>query len=237
MKFQPKPKRASDLLCGRVSRAGFSSQAEGDPASRQRGVVLFFTLVALLVISLAAVALIRSVDTATMIAGNLAFRQAATAAGDSGVEGAMAWLANTAATNAGINIMNNSPSVHPLNVDTPASGYYSSLDPNLSVTDPSQPSHINWTDADSLSLGTDSNGNSIRYVIQRLCRNANQPTQSAGCQYGSADDDLTQKNIPYPQDVCLGDGCPKAGQTPMFRITSRTEGPRNSVSYVQAFVY
>ena len=38
----------------------------------QRGVVLFFALIALVAMSLAAVALIRSVDTSTIIAGNLA---------------------------------------------------------------------------------------------------------------------------------------------------------------------
>ena len=52
----------------------------------QQGVVSFIALVALVVMSLAAVALIRSVDTATLIAGNLAFKQAATASADAGVE-------------------------------------------------------------------------------------------------------------------------------------------------------
>jgi Tfp pilus assembly protein PilX len=60
---------------------------------RQRGVVLFFTLIALVVMSLAAVALIRSVDTSTMIAGNLAFKQSATTSGDGGIEAAVSWLA------------------------------------------------------------------------------------------------------------------------------------------------
>ena len=54
--------------------------------------VLFFALIALVVMSLAAVALIRSVDTSTMIAGNLAFKQSATTSGDSGVEGAITAL-------------------------------------------------------------------------------------------------------------------------------------------------
>ena len=45
---------------------------------KQQGVVLFIALVALVVMSLAAVALIRSVDTNTLIGGNLSFKQAAT---------------------------------------------------------------------------------------------------------------------------------------------------------------
>lgn len=243
MKSLPKSMSSADILWRHMPAAPevapeLSSRVAGTRTFKQRGVVLFFTLIALLVMSLAVVALIRSVDTSAMIAGNLAFRQGATTSGDAGVEAAMAWLTAINGANTNINIMNNTPSVHPFNVDTPAAGYYSSLDPNLSLTDPSKPSHINWTDADSVSLGTDSNtGNTVRYVIQRLCRDANQPTQATRCIYGSADDDLTQKNIPYPQDVCLGDGCPKAGQAPMLRVTSRTDGPRNSVSYVQVFVY
>src|SRR5476651_1743452 len=66
--------------------------------AKQRGVVLFFTLIALVVMSLAAVALIRSVDTSTMIAGNLAFRQSGGSSTDTGIEAAIAWLSATQAT-------------------------------------------------------------------------------------------------------------------------------------------
>lgn len=243
MKSLPKPLLAADLL-HRVMAAntcvapGGTFRFTGVRLPEQRGVVLFFTLIALLAMSLAVVALIRSVDTNAMIAGNLAFRQAATISGDAGVETAMTWLTTKNAENAANNIMNNTPAIHAFNVDAPTAGYYSSLDPNLSLTDPTKPSHINWKDADSKSLGLDTaTGNTVRYVIQRICRDANQPTQSTKCVYGSADDDLTEQNIPYPQDVCFGDGCPVAGQSPMLRITTRTEGPRSSVSYVQAFVY
>ena len=43
---------------------------------RQHGVVLFVALIAMVVMSLAGVALIRSVDTTGSVAGNLAFREA-----------------------------------------------------------------------------------------------------------------------------------------------------------------
>ena len=43
---------------------------------RQHGLVLFFALIAMVVMSLAAVALIRAVDTSTLIAGNLACKTA-----------------------------------------------------------------------------------------------------------------------------------------------------------------
>jgi type IV pilus assembly protein PilX len=204
---------------------------------KQRGVVLFFTLVALVAMMLAAVALIRSVDTSTLIAGNIAFKQAATSSGDAGIEAAMTWLSNTQAANSGVDVLTDP--THPFNVTggTGAylnAGYYSNADPTVSLTDGTG---IVWDNTDSTLVGTDSSGNTIRYVIQRMCRTANQPVQSANCLFSSAVEDQNGKNIPLPQDICQGAGCPVAGQAPMIRITSRTTGPRSTVSYVQSFVY
>ena len=64
----------------------------------QSGMVLIVTLIVLAAMTLAGIALVRSVDTAVMIAGNLAFRQGATIAGDAGVEAARTWAANRADT-------------------------------------------------------------------------------------------------------------------------------------------
>src|SRR5262249_54968139 len=55
----------------------------------QSGVVLFITLVIMVALSLAGVALIRSTDTGTAVTGNLAFKQASIAAIDRGVESAV----------------------------------------------------------------------------------------------------------------------------------------------------
>jgi len=203
-------------------------------AMKQRGVVLFFALIALLAMSLAAVALIRSVDTSTMIAGNLAFKQAATSSGDAGIEAAMTWLAGIETANTTLNVLNNA--AHPFNSDNAAAGYYSSAASAVSLTDGTG---IQWDNTDSALVlpDPDSSGNSIRYVIQRMCRNANQPIQTADCLFSGALQDNNGQNIPLPQEVCQGAGCPVAGQTPQIRITARTTGPRNTVSYVQAFVY
>jgi type IV pilus assembly protein PilX len=56
---------------------------------RQRGVVLFVALIAMVVMSLAGVALIRSVDTTGSVAGNLAFREASVPAVNMAVEEAV----------------------------------------------------------------------------------------------------------------------------------------------------
>jgi hypothetical protein len=61
--------------------------------------------------------------------------------------------------------------------------------------------------------------------------------KDAICLFSGAVQDNNKQNIPLPQEICKGEGCPVAGQTPMIRVTSRTTGPKNTLSYVQAFIY
>lgn len=203
--------------------------------TRQRGVVLFFALIALVAMSLAAVALIRSVDTSTIIAGNLAFRQSTTNAGDAGIEAAMSWLTSIQSLNSSLNVLTDA--THPFNVTDLANrpGYHSNADPALDLF-----ADTTWNDVDNNNklVGTVGATNTeVRYVIQRICRNANQVPSTEHCLFSSAIQDNFSQNIPLPQDVCTGAGCPVAGQAPQLRITARTKGPRNTISYIQAFVY
>ena len=211
---------------------------------KQRGVVLFFALIALVAMSLAAVALIRSVDTSTLIAGNLAFKQATKNSAEAGVEAAIAWLDNANAQNGALNVYMNPD--HPFNRtggfvtafgSFQNNGYYSYADPNLSLTDSSAASHLNWDDNDSTLVGTDGSGNTTRYVIQRMCRDANVEIANNNCLFSDIPTNNNNMVIPLPQNYCKGPGCPPAAQPPQIRITARSEGPKNTVSYVQAFVF
>jgi type IV pilus assembly protein PilX len=203
-------------------------------AKQQRGVVLFFALIALVVMSLAAVALIRSVDTSTLIAGNLAFKQAAATSGDAGVESAIAAMAamQTAMDTNGSKLFIDPAAA--LNVTDAANGFYSSsATPALNLSDPNI-----WVNGSSKFVGIDASGNKIRYIIQRMCRIPDSLPLSPNCILSAPLPDTSQKTTPLPQDQCnSGPDCPTAGQVPQYRITSRTEGPANTVSYVQAFVY
>ena len=207
-------------------------------ANSQRGVVLFFALIALVVMSLAAVALIRSVDTSTLIAGNLAFKQAATTSGDGGLESAITALNTTQAARLAANISvlidPGCPSAcsNTLNASNAANGYYSNADPNLNLTD-----SATWVNGSSMLVGTDASGNELRYIIQRMCRVANQAPNKNNCLFSSAALDNNGQEVPLPSNICQGSGCPVAGQAPEYRITSRAAGPGNTFSYVQAFVY
>ena len=192
----------------------------------QRGVTLFFALIALVSIMLAAVALVRSVDTSTIIAGNLAFQQAATRSTDTGAEAAMVWL-KTQADSTTDNPT--TTAAHPFNNDSPANGYYASLDTAQILTGTNT---LTWK-----TLTMDSSGNTTLYVIQRMCRTSGVAAKDAACLYSGAAVDTSGQNIKLPQDVCVGGGCPAAGQSAQMRITARTVGPRNTLSYAQTFIY
>lgn len=200
--------------------------------THQNGVVLFIALVALVVMSLAAVALIRSVDTNTVIAGNLAFKQSALLASDSGSEAAFDWLD-------GISSAGN---LALLNNNQLGQGYHATI-PDLK--DPVDPTRIylddpavlrddtTWDDSVSLPLTTDSN--QINYIIERMCLQNREPSPSDGtlhCLFGAEPlpPDITDPNYNQAANV------PNV-PSPIYRVTVRVQGPKNTVSYTQAYAY
>jgi Tfp pilus assembly protein PilX len=212
----------------------------------QQGVVLFIALIALVVMSLAAVALVRSVDTFNLVAGNLAFKQAATSSADAGIEAAVwtalapspsGWLATTQAGEASKDPWMDP--THAFNVDAPANGYYSSIAVPADLTAAST-----WTSAASrpgIGANFDTNGldsttdNTVRYVIQRVCRTPNQVLSTANCLFSDASEDNATKRGKDYSDAGLGSGA--ISGSPIYRITARVTGPRNTVSYIQAYAY
>jgi type IV pilus assembly protein PilX len=203
---------------------------------RQRGVVLFFTLMALVVMSLAAVALIRSVDTSTMIAGNLAFKQTAITSGDVGVESAMTWMTaqQQILTSSGKNIyLDSNPPVLLFNLDNPTLGYYSSVRPVSDLTDGT----FSWTNGNSVLVGTDASGNTIRFMIERMCTTPNVVPTAANCLFATPATTLNNQAVVAADQVCQGAGCVSNAQSPQLRITAQVIGPRNTYSYIQTFAY
>jgi type IV pilus assembly protein PilX len=183
---------------------------------RQRGAVLFIALIVLVAMSLAGIALIRSVDTANLIAGNLAFKQNAVHGGDWGVEQARAWLQLQAATDLYNDVVGQ---------------YSASMQSNLDFTgtDPSK-TDFDW-DGSSFDAGADPAGNQVRYIIHRMCELAGNPGSvncvrtTTGGTFGG-----TRGGATYG-----GAALPSTSQI-YYRITTRVTGPRNTVSYVQVMV-
>lgn len=152
---------------------------------RQRGVVLILTLIVLVAMTLAAIALVRSVDTGNVVAGNMAFKQGATQAGDYGTESAIAFLRTGGV--GGIAIAGDAASY----VDIPAQGYYATgqdLDMTGNSHDPSR-GLVDWDSNNcngAAAAGcltpaapvTTATGNTVTYIIQRLCTQAVAPNGS-----------------------------------------------------------
>lgn len=215
-------------------------------SNEQRGVVLFFALIALVVMSLAAVALIRSVDTSTMIAGNLALRQSATTSGDAGIEVAMNWLSTTQATSTKDV---KTDVTHPFNVTvayvagslTNPVWYHSSARANITdLTDGT----VRWDNTDSKpaiadaagNAMQDSSGNTVRYVIERMCRYPNSVPSVTNCIVDQKKSNtVDERAITGSEGACSS--CTTFIQSTQFRVTAKVIGPKNTVSYVQSFVY
>lgn len=207
----------------------------------QRGVSLITVMIALLIMSFAAVALLRSTDTATLIAGNLTFQKTALATGDAGTEAAIAWLgANLAGTT--------------LHADRVANGYFSTSTPACDLTGQDTPNDatddVNWDGgaanaacplvALTAAPAGVAAGYTISYVINRVCNAAGDPASVVAADGVTPMVCSRQTNADSSNSTRAGGSygsLPLSGQPQTYyRITTRVTGPRNTVRYVQAFV-
>ena len=217
----------------------------------QRGLVLVVALVALVILSLAAVALVRSVDTATIIAGNLAFKQSATNSGEGALIRANQWIASQIESD-GVSANDILEGTNAVDVAAGvAVGYYATTTGLATKngyaatmssfemlttsktwgSDRSQAAQV----ADCLGgIGdTDCSGNTIRYVIERMCTNTG-PADCSSCLCGPVADGTSSFGIVDATQI--GRPATSSGN-PMYRVTARSVGPKNSTSFIQTFVY
>jgi hypothetical protein len=197
--------------------------------SHQRGVVLFIALIVMVAMSLAAIALMRSVDTTSAVIGNLAFRQASILPANYGIEDAAAGLFNDANPA-------NIARIADVRVDTPAENYYSThsqaagWDDQYGVPQPLQTKPPStWPRAK-----TDGAQNTITYVIERMC-NPNAPVIPADKSAANTWCDM----MPPKQSPGTTINDPMAAilsAQPFYRVTVRVDGPQNTVSFAQAML-
>jgi Tfp pilus assembly protein PilX len=184
----------------------------------QAGIVLFIALIAMVILSLAGIALVRSVDTGAGVAGNIGFRQASIVASNRAVEDA-------------VNKLFKNPTIVPT-VDSMANNYYASLQAAegkdgtpAALAGDYPPSGYPvgmpvWTDPSSLV--------EVRHVIERVCTAAG-PASIATCdmlppKVSPAGTDNEVKRIPLPQ-------------IPHYRVTVRVDLPNtNTTSIAQTFL-
>lgn len=181
--------------------------------------VLFIALVVMIAMTMAGIALTRSVATSNLIAGNLGFQQSATYSCDSGIETAVAWLENNTAAFTTPDAANGYAASSPVSGGSPAAG---------------QSWNAFWTQtlaSQARTLAADSSGNTVSYAIQRLCLNDTDTSTSGNCS-------VSPSTVSAGEGTDLSSDAPEQQGAPMvyFRITARSIGPRNTVSMVQAIV-
>ncbi len=174
---------------------------------KQAGVVLIIALVVLVAMTLAAVSLIRSVDMATQISGNLAYRQSGIQAADGVAEDARVALM--------------AMGTDQLDTDQTASFYYATWDGGVK-NKPFDP--FTWPSWDS--------SKEKQYVIHRMCENKGKPTDS-GTNCFTAPVVISGKSntigpIATPDTL---------SNNPYYRVTVRVKGAKNTVTYTQVVLY
>jgi type IV pilus assembly protein PilX len=201
---------------------------------KQAGFVLFIALIALVVMSLAAVALIRSVDTNSQVTANLAYRQSATLSSSYGLEAVAQTIGKKAK---GYEIS-----------DDATNGFYASCDKfdtnsttNLCggeklTLDASWVPGTKSAYADNLpgiTAGKDAYGNTVQYIVERMCKSTGTGDKDRCMLTGASSD-----NSSHVSTGSATGGKSNPNETvdqPIYRITVRIAGPKNTANYIQAF--
>jgi Tfp pilus assembly protein PilX len=238
---------------------------------RQRGVVLIIALVMLITITFAGLALFRQVGLGAVIVGNLAFKQGATSAADRGVEQARAWL--TTPLSASITRLQGSTTDTDV-VYFPAYCYTgvgnadwvnsTSTDTSCTRTTGSPPTFdpltYDWSNSTVArgpdtqnnallpNFGQDSAGNTVNYVIHRLCNmdgtinehrefppippaTVSPAPATQSCVLASGGRQCLDQGLQFAAN------CFSQSVQPYYRVTARVQGPRNTLSYVEVVLF
>jgi len=193
------------------------------PRQRQHGVVLFIALIVMVALSLAAIALVRSVDTTNAVIGNLSFRMASILPGNLAVEQAAAALFFDADITHVVHIPDKT-------ADLPAENYFASWqasDDARGVPRVLQKKSTAYALAKTMSDTTTQTD--MTYVIERMCQQPGPPLSAppTNC-------DLLLPKVPLGTTV--GDSQINLPSDPYYRVTIRVDGPQNTASFLQAML-
>ena len=200
----------------------------GRPLGRERGVVLLFALIAVLIMMVGAVALVRSFNSSLLNTGSLAFKKDLVHRNEAATARVIAMakdparLANPTVSAAPFLTMNYSPQILTYN--------YQGI-PDLLL--------MNDTDFNASGLANSSqdivladDGVRLRYVIDRQCDRAGIPsldncvTGGLGIPGGSADKPIRA------EDASSG-GAGALTVVPVYRLSIRATGPKGTLAFYQ----
>ncbi|KQY81667.1 MULTISPECIES: hypothetical protein [Roseateles] len=207
-----------------------ATPAHGTPGRQaQRGIVLVFALITLVILLIGAVAISRSISASQFITGNLGFKRDLAHQGERALQAAMAAvrngpLADVAARNDDLKSANYKATLLPTN----AQGI-----PKALLSD-EEFSKVGSADRD---IQIDDMSVKVRYVVDRLaaatggcgpthCAMANETVFGGG----SSEWINSQGNSGATKEPNPG----AAPQQPVYRITVRVSGPRRTLSFFQS---
>jgi type IV pilus assembly protein PilX len=189
-------------------------------AARQQGVVLIFSLIVLLILAIGAVALLRSVDSSLLSAGNLAFHRDLVNQAEQAVSSVMTEFKTTglplggglttANTTADVQTANYSATTLPAN----SQGVPLVLLDNAAFA-------AAYTAADLAGRTSDV---TIRYVIDRLCAPLTVTATSSAC--------VQSTGLPTGGTANRNTAVAPPSAT-VYRISVRVDGPRSTQAFLQ----
>lgn len=197
---------------------------------RERGVVLLFCLIILVVLLAGGVAVMRSMNTSLSGAGNLAFKRDLVNQGELAIAKAMrefqtgGALVTTAATAAHLPAANYSA----IQLQANEQGIPQVLLKKTTLTGPDVAGN---TFAPSGSAITGSGGVTVRYVIDRMCNATGtfSTIGKSGCVYTPS----STETLGGDQSQLSTPG-PSIPSPPIYRVSVRVDGPRDTQVFLQA---
>lgn len=207
------------MMTGEVRITAWRSAA--GPLVRQRGIIVIVALIVMVAMSLAAVGLIRSVDTTTLVVGNIAFRQASAAISSAAIEKALHQISPPTRV------------IDPRNHDLGRNYYafWQDTDDAHGVPQALR-GDISESYPGTFQVLEDNVGNKARYVIERMCL---PPALGKDPSADVCEMILPKQNLGMTANKQFGIALPKI---PYYRLTVRVDGPgaNNAVSYSQAML-
>jgi|HubBroStandDraft_6_1064221.scaffolds.fasta_scaffold686182_2 type IV pilus assembly protein PilX len=185
-------------------------------ATRQHGVVLIFSLIVLLILAIGAVALLRSVDSSLLSAGNLAFHRDLVNQGEQAVASVMTEFKNNGPPLGGVTTASmQAANYSATTLATNAQGVPLALLDNTAFG-------VIATAPDIVGRTPDV---TIRYVIDRLCAPLTVIASSPNC--------VQSTGMPTGGTANRNTAVAPPSAT-IYRISVRVDGPRNTQAFLQA---
>jgi Tfp pilus assembly protein PilX len=177
----------------------------------ERGVVLFFSMIAIIALALAGIALDRAVAVDATVGANMAARMHATLLASEAIERAVATLFEAG-------------TITDRSIDDIAHNYFAARQSGEDARGvPSGLRVVGGYPDDAVVINA-ADRHRLRYLIERLCLAAGPATM----------DNCTLSPTSAPS--AGGPGVPEPPRTPSYRVTVRVDGPAGAAVFVQAML-